>query len=100
MQKNSLANVHGFSPYQIALGYVPKLSNVLINKLPSVEEILTSHIVRDNLKAISAARKAFIEAENSERIKRALRHNIRPSCHNKFFTGDQVFYKRNVSKRW
>ena len=100
MQKNSLANVHGFSPYQIALGYVPKLSNVLINKPPSMEEILTSHIVRDNLKAISAARKAFIEAENSERIKRALRHNIRPSCHNKFFTGDQVFYKRNVSKRW
>ena len=23
--KSSLANVHGFSPYQIALGYVPKL---------------------------------------------------------------------------
>ena len=60
-----------------------------------MEEIPTSHIVRDNLKAISAARKAFIEAENSERIKRALRHNIMPSCHNTFFTSDQVFYKRN-----
>ena len=65
-----------------------------------MEEIPKSHIVRDNLKAISAARKAFIEAENSETIKRALKHNIRPSCHNKFFTGDQVFYKRNDSKRW
>ena len=64
-----------------------------------MEEIPTSHIVRDNLNAISAARKAFIEAENSERTKRALRHDIRPSCHNKFFTGDQVFYKRNDSKR-
>ena len=76
--KNSLANVHGFSPYQIALGYLPKLPNVLINKPPAMEEIPTSHIVRDNLNAISAARKAFIEAENSEKIKRALRHNIRP----------------------
>ena len=65
-----------------------------------MEEILTSHIVRDNLKAISAARNAFIEAENSERIKRALRHNIRPSCYNKYFIGDQVFYKCNDSKRW
>ena len=38
-----------------------------------MKEILTSHIVRDNLKAISAARKAFNEAENSERTNRALR---------------------------
>ena len=98
--KNSLANIHGFSPYQIALSYVPKLANVSINKPPAMEEILTSHIVRDNLEAISAARKAFIEAENSERIKRALRHNKRPSCHNKFFTGDQVFCKHNDSKHW
>ena len=85
------SNVHGLSPYQIALRYVPKLPIVLINKPPAMEEIPTSHIVRDNLKAISAARKAFIETENSERIKRALRHNIRPSCHYKFFAGDQVF---------
>ena len=98
--KKSLANVHGLSPYQIALRYVPKLPIVLINKPPAMEEIPTSHIVRDNLKAISAARKAFIETENSERIKRALRHNIRPSCHYKFFAGDQVFYKRNDSKHW
>ena len=62
-----------------------------------MEEILTNHIVRDNFKAISAARKVFIEAENSKRINRALRHNIRPSCHIKFFTGDQVFYKRNTA---
>ena len=27
-------------------------------------------------------------------------HSIRPSCHNKFFTGDQLFYKRNDSKCW
>ena len=59
-----------------------------------------SHIVRDNSKAISAVRKASIEAENSERIKRSLRHNVRPSFHNKFFTGDQVFYKHNDSKHW
>ena len=44
---------------------------------------------------MSAARKAFIQAENSERIKRALRHNIRPNSNNKFLAGDSVYYKRN-----
>ena len=80
-----------------------KLPNMLINKPPAMEDIPTINnllIVRDNLKAISTARKASTEAGNSERIKRALTHNIRPSCHDKFFTGDKVFYKRNDSKHW
>ena len=78
MQSASLS-LRCFGQY-MHLGYAPKLPNVLINKPPAMEEIPTSHIVRDNFKAISAARKAFTEAENSEKIKRALRHNIRPSC--------------------
>ena len=98
--KNFLANVHGFSPYQLAIGYTPILPNVLSSSLPVLEQISTSDFLVDSLKSMSAAKKAFIQSENSERIKRALTHNIRPSSHIKFVTGDTVYYKRNDSKKW
>ena len=99
--KNSLANVHGFTPYQIAIGYTPRLPSNLFNDPPALETDLPhSKIVSQNLNSIAAARRAFIEAENSERVKRALRHNIRPSSNKKFYVGDSVYYKRNDSKKW
>ena len=91
--KNSLANVHGFSPYQIAIGYTPKLPSVLYSEAPALETPMNERIL-SCLNSIASARKAFIESENKERIKRALKHNIRPSGSNKFLTGDTVFYKR------
>ena len=75
--KNSLANVHGFSPYQIAIGHTPKLPIVLNSKPPALEKP-ENELILENLNAIASARKAFIESENSERIKRALKHNLRP----------------------
>ena len=95
--KNSLANVHGFSPYQLAIGYTPRLPSVLYNRPPALE-CSSSKIVLENLSSIAEARKAFVESESSEKIKRALRHNQRPSSNNKFYTGDIVYYKRNDSK--
>ena len=97
--KNSLSNVHGFSPNQIALGFTPRMPCVLTDKLPALE-LSTSDIVSQNLDIIAKARKAFIESESSERLKRALRHNVRSSNNQKYYTGDVVFYKRNDSKRW
>ena len=97
--KNSLANVHGFSPYQIALGFNPKLPCVLSDKLPAHEKPI-SEIVAQNLETISKARKAFIESESCERIKRALKHNVSSANHVKYLTGDSVYYKRNDSKKW
>ena len=93
--KNTLANVHGFSPAQLALGYNPQLPNVLIDKPPALEDRNTQSIVAEHLNCMRLAREAFIKAESSERIKRALRHNVRPAAHNKFCTGDLVYYKRN-----
>ena len=98
--KNSLCNVHGFSPFQLAIGYTPALPSVLNNKLPALEERTVSEYLEKNLRAMASARKAFVEAENSERIRRALRHNIRPSSNNKYYTGDQVFFKRNDVRKW
>ena len=99
--KNSLANVHGFTPYQIAIGHTPVLPSNLFNAPPALESGKpSSQIVADNLSGIAAARKAFVEAESSERVKRALSHNIRSSGKNKFFTGDVVYYKRNDCRKW
>ena len=96
--KNSLSNVHGFSPYQIAIGYTPKLPCVLFDDPPALESS-TSEIVTRNLQGIASARKAFIEAESSEKIRRALRHNMKAG-NRKFYTGDTVYYKRNDSRKW
>ena len=65
-----------------------------------MENFSSDKHVLEMLQSTSAARKAFIQAENSERIKRALRHNIRPSSNNKFLTGNSVYYKRNYAKQW
>ena len=97
--KNSLANVHGFSPYQIAIGYTPNLPGVLNDRLPALESS-TNRTILDNLNAIASARKAFIQTESCDRIRRALAHNVRRSSANKFFSGDLVYYKRNDSKKW
>ena len=56
--------------------------------------------ISEHLYCIKKAREAFIETERSERIKRALRYNIRTSVHNKFYTGDIVYYKRQESRKW
>ena len=97
--KNSLANVHGFTPYQLAIGYTPKLPSNLFNEPPALESS-ESKSVLNHLNAIAAARRAFVEADSSERIKRALRHNIRPSNNTKFYPGESVYYKRADSKKW
>ena len=98
--KNSLSNVHGFSPVQLALGYNPQLPNVLVNKPPANCEPNHKDVIRKHFNVMKSAREAFIKAESSERIKRALKHNVYPSSSNKFVTGDKVFYKRKDSRRW
>lgn len=98
--KNSLANVNGFSPMQLTMGQNPQLPSVLTNKPPANEEPASSDIMREQLNCMKAARKAFIEAESSDKIKRALVRNIRPGANNKFYTGDIVYYKRNDSRKW
>ena len=98
--KNSLTNVHGFSPAQLAIGYTPQIPDVMNSKPPALEEKDAQDIVAENLSHMKTAREAYIKAESSERIKRALRHNIRPSGKNKFFSGDVVYYKRKDCRKW
>ena len=98
--KNSLQNNNGFSPNQLVFGKNPSFPSVLVDQLPALEGKTSSEIIAENLNAMHVARKTFIEAESSEKIRRALRHNIRTTGDIKYFTGDNIYYKRNDSNLW
>ena len=57
-------------------------------------------MVRVNLNAFCAARKSFMEAESSKKIRRALRSNVRTYADEEFVTGDNVYYRRQNCKGW
>ena len=44
--------------------------------------------------------KNFIESESSEKLRRALRHQVRTNLADSFKNGDLVLFKRNESDRW
>jgi hypothetical protein len=98
--RNALSNYSGFSPNQLVFGFNPALPNVFINEPPALEPIETSKMVRDNLQAMHAARESFIRVEASEKLTRALKHNIRATVADDIHGGDEVYYKRNDRKEW
>jgi hypothetical protein len=98
--KNSLQNVNGYSPYQLVYGRNPNFPDINNSKPPALSEETENKLLNDNLKAMHTAREAFIKSEASEKIKRALNHNVRSSNDVKYYTGDHVYYKRKDSKCW
>ena len=96
--KNSLYNYNGFSPIQLVTGSLPNLPNVLNNALPALETP-SSTVVSDQLAAMNLARKAFMQAEASEKISRALKHPVR-ATEESFDNGDKVFYKVIGEPKW
>ncbi|XP_045105480.1 uncharacterized protein LOC123500989 [Portunus trituberculatus] len=97
--KNCLQMVAGFSPYQLVYGRNPNLPCTLSDELPALEGTTTSEVVAKHLNASHSARKAFIAAETSEKIRRALRHKVRSSgkVHK---SGAHVYFKRDEQKEW
>ncbi|VDI51207.1 Hypothetical predicted protein [Mytilus galloprovincialis] len=77
--KNSLVNVYGYSPYQIVFGRHPNLPSTLVNKPPALEGETMSKTMGKHLVGFHEARKAFVASESSEKIRRALRKQVRPS---------------------
>ena len=98
--KNSLDNMHGYSPYQLAIGQNPKLPSAISDKPPAMDLQASNKIIRENLNVLHKAREAFIKLENSERLKRAISHNIRTTNDVKYLTGDSVYYKRDKINQW
>ena len=70
--KNSLINSKRFSPYQLVLGRNVNLPTVLSDKLPAFEGQTESSTVAEHLSSLQLPRNAFIMAESSEKIRRAL----------------------------
>ncbi|GAB1599998.1 hypothetical protein Ahia01_000277300 [Argonauta hians] len=98
--KNALQNHSGHSPNELVFGSNINTPSVLIDQLPALDASTTSDMVRINLNALHSARKRFMEAESSEKIRRALRCNVRHYADEEFETGDSVYYKRQNYKGW
>ena len=98
--KNSLANVHGFSPAQLVFGFNPILPSVLSDKPPALTKQDYAELINNHLQAQKLGREAFIQAESSERIRRALSHKIRSSGDVKYINGDKVYFKRANDRQW
>ena len=99
MAKNSMQNIYGFSPNQLVFGTNPNLPNILTDGLPALDGKTSSEVFAHHMNALHASRKAFIESESSDRIRRALRKNV--STVNRVWRhGDTVWYKRERDARW
>lgn len=99
--KNNMSNAYGFSPQQLVFGYTsapPGLDDTKI-KLSQLDNETSSKIVADNINALHESRQAFLMAQNSDRIKRALKDRVYTSYETKYFPGDSVYYKTN-GKTW
>ena len=97
--KNALINNNGFSPSQIAYGKNPNLPSNINNTLPAFEDHNTTEQLVKHINALHSGRKAFIQSESSEKIKRAFRNNVRPSG-KQYSINEEVYYKREDSQKW
>ena len=98
--KNSLQNVHGFSPSQLIFGFNPMLPSVFTDKPPALSQNSYKDILSKHLEAQKLAFDSFNKAQSSERIRRALSHNIRTTGDIKYINGDKVYYKRTDDREW
>ena len=98
--RNALSNFCGFSTNHLGFGFNPAILDIFVSELSVLEEFNASKIVRANLNAMHIARQKFVKKESSERVKRALRSNVRSSPVENLVNGDNVYYKRNDSKEW
>ena len=69
--KNSLKNINGFSPNQMAFGKNPDFPVSLNTNLPALEGVTSSQLVASNLNVMHAARQVFIQNKSSEKFKHA-----------------------------
>ena len=98
--RNALQNYNGFSPNQLVFGFNPALPNVYENNAPQLEAKSTSKVVADNINAMHSSRVDFLKNESSEKIRRALLHQVRSTDVDDLKNGDSVYYKRNSDEQW
>ena len=97
--KNSLTTVNGFSPLQLVTGRQPRIPGAAHDNMDPANSLQTDHkLTHERITDIFGYRKAFIEAENSNRLKRSLKHKgTKPEV---FEQGDRVFYRVGLDIDW
>ena len=99
MSKNNLYNNNGFTPSQVMFGRNPSLPSVLVDKPPALSSLSQSDMIAKHISLIYSTRGKYVKAENSDRVRRALRHNVRYSqCDIK--SGDWVYFRRQNMPNW
>ena len=99
MARNALQMWNGFSSHQLVFGQNPNLPGIMTDGLPALIGATSSKVFGDHLNALHESRRAFIQSESSERIRRALRTKVR-AAENIYENGDRVYYKREGKERW
>ena len=95
--KNCLLNYGVFTPYQLRCGNLWNPLSVSTNNSPALDNETSSGHLRQYLAALHRARVACMAEEASERIKKALRKNIR-GVDQFSELGDDVFYQRRTNE--
>ena len=94
--KNQLINVQGFSPAQLVLGQNGNFPSVINSRLPGLEEVPESSAAALHIASMHLARQAFMEVESCQKIKRALKKQLRLPSQSSYQIGDCVYYYRDV----
>ena len=97
--KNCLENREGYSPYQIVYGRNPRLPGVTNDMLPALDRKTVAATVSEQISLLESTRIAYLEAESSEKIKRALSAKTRCTS-GPYFIGDQVYFRRDDKSGW
>ena len=98
--KNNLSNQSGYSPNELIFGFNTNMGSVLSDKLPALYPTSESDVVRMNINARHTARKGHIEAEASDKIRKALRSKVRVYSDEEYLSGEKVYYRRQNTKGW
>ena len=99
MARSTLQMWNGFSSHQLIFGKNPSLPGIMADGLPALEGSTSSETFAQHLNALHDARRAFIQTETNERIRRALRGNVR-AAEETYVNGDAVYYKGEGKERW
>ena len=99
MARNALQMWNGFSSHQLVFGQNPNFPGIMTDGLPALIGATSSKVFADHLNALHESRRAFMQSESSERIRRALRTKVR-AAEDIYENGDRVYYKREGKERW
>ena len=59
-----------------------------------------SEITWETIDAIHSARKNYIQAENSQRIRQALKHQVRTYADEVWVNGEKIYFRKKILKGW